>query len=102
MSNNEWCGVSGRPVRCHVELCILWDAPEAVVDINSAEVVTLGSFADKVGLFGRRKDAAVSRILQGRDSRSVRFLVPDAPVADPGGGGGGQGGPDPPTSEWKI
>ena len=49
--------------------------PEAVVDINSAEVVTLGSFPDKVG---RRKDAAVSRILQGRDSRSVRFLVPDA------------------------
>ena len=61
-----------------VELCILWDAPEAVVDINSAEVVTLGSFPDKVGLFGRRKDASVSRILQGRDSRSVRFLAPDA------------------------
>ena len=58
--------------------CILWDAPEAVVDINSAEVVTLGSFPDKVGLFGHRKDAAVSQILQGRDSRSVRFLVPDA------------------------
>ena len=55
-----------------VELCIPWDAPEAVVDINSAEVVTLGSFPDKVGLFGRRKDAAVSRILQGRDSRSCR------------------------------
>ena len=31
-----------------VELCIPWDAPEAVVDINSAEVVTLGSFPDKV------------------------------------------------------
>ena len=61
-----------------VELCIPWDAPEAVVDINSAEVVTLGSLPDKVGLFGRRKDAAVSRIPQGRDSRSVRFLVPDA------------------------
>ena len=61
-----------------VELCIPWDAPEAVVDINSAEVVTLGSLPDKVGLFGRRKDAAVSQILQGRDSRSVRFLVPDA------------------------
>ena len=61
-----------------VELCIPWDAPEAVVDINSAEVVTLGSLPDKVGLFGRRKDAAVSRILQGRDNRSVRFLVPDA------------------------
>ena len=49
-----------------------------VVDINSAEFVSLGSFPDKVGLFGRRKDAAVSRILLGRDSRSVRFLVPDA------------------------
>ena len=60
-----------------VELCIPWDAPEAVVDINSVEVVTLGSYPDKVGLFGRRKDAAVSRILQGQDSRSVRFLVPD-------------------------
>ena len=60
-----------------VELCIPWDAPEAMVDINSVEVVTLGSFPDKVGLFGRRKGAAVSRILQGRDSRSVRFLVPD-------------------------
>ena len=36
-----------------VELCIPWDAPEAVVDINSVEVVTLGSFPDKVGLFGR-------------------------------------------------
>ena len=60
-----------------VELCVPWDAPKAVVDINSAEVVTIGSLPDKVGLFGRRKDAAVSRILQGRDSRSVSFLIPD-------------------------
>ena len=60
-----------------VELCVPWDAPEAVVDINSADVVTLESLPDKVGLFGRRKDAAASHILQGRDSRSVRFLVPD-------------------------
>ena len=61
-----------------VELCIPWDAPEAVVDINSAEVVSLGSLPDKVGPFGRRKDAAVSQILLGRDSRSVWFLIPDA------------------------
>ena len=74
--HNEWCGVSGRPVRRHVRRGAMYN--EAVVDINSAEVVTLGSFPDKVGLFGRRKDAAVSWILQGRDSRSVRFLVPDA------------------------
>ena len=64
------------------ELCIPWDAPEAVVDIDSAELVSLGSFPDKVGLFGRRKDAAVSRILMGRDSRSVRFLVPDTRGVD--------------------
>ena len=60
-----------------VELCVPWDAPEAVVDINAADVVMLGSVPDKVGLVGRRKDAAPSRILQGRDSRSIRFLVPD-------------------------
>ena len=32
-----------------VELCVPWDAPEAVVDIDSADVVTLGSLPDKVG-----------------------------------------------------
>ena len=71
-------------VTFRAELCIPWDAPKAVVDINSAELVSLGSFPDKVGLFGRRKDAAVSRILLGRDSRSVRFLVPDRRVVDRG------------------
>ena len=46
-----------------VELCVPWDTPETVVDINLADVVTLGSVPDKVGLFGRRKNAAAS---QGR------------------------------------
>ena len=69
-------------VTFRAELCIPWDAPEVVVDIDSAELVSLGSFPDKVGLFGRRKDAAVSRILRGRDSRSVRFLVPDTRGVD--------------------
>ena len=46
-----------------VELCVPWDAPETVVDINSADVVTLGSVPDKVGLFGRRKNAAASRVV---------------------------------------
>ena len=41
-----------------VELCVPWDAPQAVVDVNSADVVTLGTLPDKVGLFGCRKDAA--------------------------------------------
>ena len=69
-------------VTFRAELCIPWDAPEAVVDIDSAELVSLGSFPDKVGLFGRRKDAAVRRILRGQDSRSVRFLVPDTRGVD--------------------
>ena len=65
-------------VTFNAELCIPWDAPEAVVDIDSGKFQTsLGSFPDKVGLFGQRKDAAISRILLGRDSRSVQFLVPD-------------------------
>ena len=75
--------VDDRPgVQFNVDLCIPWDAPEAVVDIDSPGRVSLGSFPDKVGMFGRRKDAAVSRILLGRDSRSVRFLVPDARGVD--------------------
>ena len=65
------------------KLCMQWDAPEAVIDSNSTELVSLGSFPDKVGLFGRRKDAAVS-IMAGRDSRSVRFVVPDGRVVDRG------------------
>ena len=66
------------------ELCVPWDAPEAVVDINSTDLISLGSFPDKVGLFGRRKEAAVSRIMAGRDSRSVRFVVPDGRIVDRG------------------
>ena len=65
-----------------VGLCVPRDAPQAVVDINSADVVMLGSLPEKVGLFGRRKYAAASRILQGRDSRSIRFLVPDVRGVD--------------------
>ena len=66
------------------ELCVPWDAPEAVIDINFIDLISLGSFPDKVGLFGRRKEAAVSRIIAGRDSRSVRFVVPDGRVVDRG------------------
>ena len=48
------------------ELCVPWDAPEAVIDIDSPELVRLGSLPDKVGLFGRRTDAAVSQVIAGR------------------------------------
>ena len=66
------------------ELCVPWDAPEAVVDINSTDLISLGSFPDKVGLFGRRNEVAVSRIMAGCDSRSVRFVVPDGRIVDRG------------------
>ena len=65
-------------------MCRAVGAPEAVVDINSTDLISLGSFSDKVGLFGRRKEAAVSRIMPGRDSRSVRFVVPDRRIVDRG------------------
>ena len=61
-----------------VELYVPWDAPEAVVDIHSEGVVPLGSIPDVIGLTGRRPDAAESRILHGRDVRSVCVLVPDS------------------------
>ena len=66
------------------DLCVPWDAPEAVVDMNSKDLISLGPFPDKVGLVGRRKDAAMSRIVRGRDCRSVRFVVPDVHLVDRG------------------
>ena len=60
-----------------VELYAPWDAPEAVVDIHSEGVVPLRSIQDVIGLTGRRSDAAECLILQDRDVRSVRVLVPD-------------------------
>ena len=53
------------------------DAPEAVVDLQSEGVVDLGSIPDVISLAGRRLGAAECRVLQGRDVRSVRVLVPD-------------------------
>ena len=66
------------------DLCVPWDAPEAVVDMNSTDLISLGPFPDKVGLVGRRKDAAMSRIMKGRDCRSIRFVVPDVHLVDRG------------------
>ena len=56
------------------ELYVPWDAPEAVVDVSSAGVVQLHNV---IGLVGHLEGAAESRVLQGRDARSVRVLVPD-------------------------
>ena len=60
-----------------VELSVPWDAPEAVVDIFPAGVVPLRSIPDAIGLTGSWADAVECHVLQGRDVRSVRVLVPD-------------------------
>ena len=46
--------------------------------LTSEGVVDLGSILDVIGLTGRRLGAAECRVLQGRDVRSVRVLVPDS------------------------
>ena len=70
--------VEGRAgITFGVELYIPWDAPEAVVNLQSDGVVNLGSIPDAIGPAGRRPGAAESRVLQGRDVRSVRVLVLD-------------------------
>ena len=71
--------VDGRAgITFGVELYIPWDAPETVVDLQSEGVVDLGSIPDVIGLAGRRLAAAECRVLQGRDVRSARVLVPDS------------------------
>ena len=60
-----------------VELVVPWDAPEAVITLDSDGLLDLDMVPDVIGLSGRRPEAAVCRILQGRDVRSVRALVPD-------------------------
>ena len=60
-----------------MDLYVAWDAPEAVVDVSSAGVVPLRNLPDAIRLVGRRDNATESRLLQGRDPRSIRVLVPD-------------------------
>ena len=70
--------VENRPgITFGVELYVPWDAPEAVVDISSEGIVPLRSIPDVIGLTGRRADDVECSVLQGRDFRSVRVLVPD-------------------------
>ena len=65
-----------------VELYVPWDAPEAVVEVSSAHVVPLRGVPDVIGLVGRRDSAVESHVLQGRDARSIRVLVPDCQGLD--------------------
>ena len=79
MATDSAAAVGGRAgITFDVELVVPWDAPEAVVDLHSDGVMDLGTIPDVIGLAGRQPGAAVCRILQGRDVRSVRALVPDS------------------------
>ena len=60
-----------------VELYVPWDTPEMATDLSAKGTVPLRNVQDVFGMCGRRKGATESRILQGRDARSVRVLVPD-------------------------
>ena len=65
-------------VNFNVELQVTWNAPEAYVNLDSNSVYELKTVPDVLGLHARRPGAAVVRVLLGRDSSSVRALVPDA------------------------
>ena len=58
-----------------VELYVPWDAPEMATDMSAKGTVPLCNVQDVFGMHGRRK--GTTEILQGRDARSIRVLVPD-------------------------
>ena len=65
-------------------LDVPWNAPEAAVHLHSDGVVDLDTVPDVLGLTGRWPEAAVVQVLQGRDERSVRALIPDPRVLEKG------------------
>ena len=61
------------------------NAPEAYVQLHSEGVFELEkTVPDVLGLCVRRPDAAVVRVMQGRDARSVRALIPDPRILERG------------------
>ena len=60
-----------------VELYVPWDAPEMAVDLSSGCAAPLRNVPDVFGMVGRRDSVTESRVLQGRDARSIRVLIPD-------------------------
>ena len=53
-----------------------------MVDLDSAGTVPLRNVPHVFVMIGRRDSATESRILQGRDARSIRVLIPDSRVLD--------------------
>ena len=65
-----------------VELYVPWDASEMAVDLSSARDVPLRNVPDVFGMIGRHDSATGSRVLQGRDARSIQVLIPDCQGLD--------------------
>ena len=65
-----------------VQLDVPWHAPEVFVNMESAGLYELNteSMLDLLGLRARQPGVAVIHVMTGRDSRSVRALVPDGKV----------------------
>ena len=59
-----------------------WDATEAVVDVSVAGVEIQHSLPDAMGLEARTRHVTRSRILRGRDPRSICVLIPDSQGPD--------------------
>ena len=64
-------------VGLHAHKGTMWMSNERAIDLSSIGTVPLRNVPDVFGMSGRRDSATESRILQGRDARSVRVLVPD-------------------------
>ena len=85
MATDSDAAAGGRPaITFDVTLDVPWNAPEAVVSLHSDGVVDLDTVPGVLGLTGRRPEAVVIRVLQGRDERSVRALIPDPRVLERG------------------
>ena len=68
-----------------VKIDILWNAPEAHIWLDSADVFDLkDEIQDVFSLCDRHPDAAGVRVMLGWDERSVHVLVPDPRVLDNG------------------
>ena len=65
---------AGVTFGAELHVYVPWDAPEMATDLSAKGTVPLRDVQDVFGMCGRRKDATESRILQGRDARSVRVL----------------------------
>ena len=61
-----------------VELYVPWDASEMAVDLDSAGTVPIRNMPDVFGMIGHRDSTTESRILLGRDARSIQVLIPDS------------------------